>query len=66
MTLGRRCDEIVRIIEETLSSVVPDPGPSVDVSAHPSAAGHRDRGRRSTGEVGARRSRPPCHCCPAA
>jgi len=38
MTLGHRCDEIVRLIDETLLSVGAEPAATVDVSSHPSVA----------------------------
>ncbi len=43
MTLGDRCDEIVRLIDETLVSVGAGP---LDTSAHPSGARLPGRGRR--------------------
>jgi hypothetical protein len=41
MSLGRRCDEIVRLIDETLLSIGADPGTPLDIDAHPSAASLR-------------------------
>jgi len=57
MTLGRRCDEIVRIIDETLMSMETESGPVIDVSAHPSGASLAGRGIRPLEVVGGRRRR---------
>ncbi len=38
MTLGRRCDEIVRLIDEALVSTGDDAG-TIDHSPHPNGAG---------------------------
>jgi hypothetical protein len=38
MSLGRRCDEIVRLIDEALVSTGDDTATAVDVSPHPSGA----------------------------
>jgi hypothetical protein len=45
MTLGDRCDEIVRLIDETLLSVGVDLD-AVDTSRHPSGTGLVERARR--------------------
>ena len=47
MTLGHRCEEIVRLIDETLASVGTNPAATVDVSTHPSAASRAERVRSS-------------------
>ncbi|HXQ75782.1 MAG TPA: hypothetical protein VN791_04745 [Acidimicrobiales bacterium] len=39
MTLGRRCDEIVRLIDEALVASADHGATAVDVAAHPSRAG---------------------------
>lgn len=57
MTLGKRCDEIVRIIDETLTSMETDAGPVIDVSAHPSGASLAGRGIRPLEVVGGGRRR---------
>jgi hypothetical protein len=56
MTLGERCDEIVRLIEETLVAVVADVGPPADAHRqdtdlltrrpHPGESAVRRRRRR--------------------
>jgi len=46
MTLGDRCDEIVRLIDETLLSVGAEIDGVVDVSSHPT--GERALGRRTS------------------
>jgi hypothetical protein len=46
MTLGDRCDEIVRLIDETLVSVAADGDAVIDTSGHPSGAGLLGRGTR--------------------
>lgn len=63
MTLGHRCDEIVRLIDETLLSIGADPGSSVDIDAHPSAASLRrlptgPGGRDRRGAAGRLRALP--------
>jgi hypothetical protein len=50
MTLGDRCDEIVRLIDETLLSVGAETGTGqgaqIDTSSHPSGSALDGRGRR--------------------
>lgn len=51
MTLGDRCDEIVRLIDRTLLSVgadtgADDPGAAIDTSTHPSGSRLAARGAR--------------------
>jgi hypothetical protein len=41
MSLGERCDEIVRLIDETLVSVVADADGGTDGNAHRTDAGRR-------------------------
>jgi hypothetical protein len=53
MTLGERCDEIVRLIDETLVAVAGDV--RGDVDAHPSGVDRVGRGSRSTETVVHRR-----------
>ncbi|MGH9018813.1 MAG: hypothetical protein ACRDY1_13770 [Acidimicrobiales bacterium] len=44
MTLGDRCDDIVRLIDETLVSIAGEPETPVDTSAHPSGSALKARG----------------------
>jgi hypothetical protein len=63
MTLGDRCDEIVRLIDDTLGSVGTDSASGVDTSSHPSG-GALPRRRRPLELVVDRR--PPARPDPAA
>jgi hypothetical protein len=64
MTLGDRCDEIVRLIDDTLGSVGADSASGVDTSSHPSG-GARPRHRRRPLELVVDR-RPPARPDPVA
>jgi len=59
MSLGERCDEIVRLIDETLVSVAADSGAGADPTTPPGDARLLDRGTRPAPTMTGRRRRGP-------
>jgi hypothetical protein len=46
MTLGERCDDIVRLIDETLVSIATESDGVIDTSAHPAGSALKKPGTR--------------------